>query len=114
MTKTFTSGLTGSGSLPGLQRFRIAEHHLWLAVVHGDNSVSADFTVGVFLKVAKAGAVRGAGSIADAPLAGRSAQRKELERLLIQLGRIQRSHGNANIRTKNWVEVFEIWQQRGI
>jgi len=56
----------------------------------------------------------GAGSIADAPLAGRSAQRKELERLLIKLGRIQLTHGNANIRTKNWVEVFEIWHQRGI
>jgi hypothetical protein len=42
----------------------------------------------------------GAGSIADQPFAGRSAQRKELERLLIQLGRIQLSHGNANIRTK--------------
>jgi hypothetical protein len=36
----------------------------------------------------------GAGSIADAPFAGRSAHRKELERLLIKLGRIQLTHGH--------------------
>jgi hypothetical protein len=56
----------------------------------------------------------GAGSIADQPFAGRSAQRKELERLLIQLGRIQLGHGKANIRTKNWVEAFEKWHQLGM
>jgi hypothetical protein len=41
----------------------------------------------------------GAGSIADQPFAGRSGQRQELERLLIQLGRIQLTNGNANIRS---------------
>ena len=56
----------------------------------------------------------GAGSIADQPFDGRSAQRNELERLLIRLGRIQLSHGNANIRTKNWVEAFEKWHQLGL
>jgi hypothetical protein len=56
----------------------------------------------------------GAGSIADQPLAGRSAQWKELEGLLIQLGKIQLSHGIANIRTKSGVETFEKWHQLGI
>lgn len=56
----------------------------------------------------------GAGSIADQPFVGRSAQRKELEGLLIQLGAFQLSHGIANIRTKNWVETFEKWRQLGI
>ena len=59
----------------------------------------------------------GAGSIADQAFltfAGRSEQRKELENLLIQLGRIQLSHGNANVRTKTGVEAFEKWRQLGI
>jgi hypothetical protein len=56
----------------------------------------------------------GAGSIADQAFDGRSEHRKELENLLIQLGRIQLSYGDANIRTKNWVEAFEKWHQRGI
>ena len=49
----------------------------------------------------------GAGSIADQPFLGRSTQRKELEKLLIQLGRLQLRDGNANVRTRTWVEVFE-------
>jgi hypothetical protein len=56
----------------------------------------------------------GAGSIADQPFVGRSAQRKELEDLLIQLGKTQLSGGIANVRTKSWVETFEKWHQRGI
>jgi len=56
----------------------------------------------------------GAGSIADQAFAGRSEQRKELEKLLIQLGRIQLSHGNANVRTRNWVDAFEKWRQLGM
>jgi hypothetical protein len=56
----------------------------------------------------------GAGSIADQPFDGRSVQRAELERLLIRLGRLQLGRGNANIRTKSWVEAFEKWQQLGI
>jgi hypothetical protein len=53
----------------------------------------------------------GAGSIADQPFAGRSTQRKELEKLLIQLGRLQLRDGNANVRTRTWVEAFEKWRQ---
>ena len=56
----------------------------------------------------------GAGSIADQAFAGRSQRRKELESLLIQLGRIQLRHGNANVRTVNWVEAFEKWRQLGV
>jgi hypothetical protein len=51
----------------------------------------------------------GAGSIADQPFGGRSTQRKELEKLLIQLGRLQLRDGNANVRTRQWVEAFEKW-----
>jgi hypothetical protein len=53
----------------------------------------------------------GAGSIADQPFAGRSTQRKELEKLLIQLGRLQLRDDNANVRTRSWVEAFEKWRQ---
>lgn len=53
----------------------------------------------------------GAGSIADQPFEGRSTQRKELEKLLIQLGRLQLRGGNANVRTRPWVEAFEKWHQ---
>ena len=56
----------------------------------------------------------GVGSIVDQAFDGRSEHRKELENLLIQLGRIQLSYGNANVRTKNWVEAFEKWHQREI
>ena len=53
----------------------------------------------------------GAGSIADQAFEGRSTQRKELEKLLIQLGRLQLRDGNANVRTRSWVEAFEKWRQ---
>lgn len=53
----------------------------------------------------------GAGSIADQPFAGRSTQRRELEKLLIQLGRLQLRDGSANVRTRAWVEAFEKWRQ---
>jgi len=56
----------------------------------------------------------GAGSIADQPFVGRASQRKELEGLLIQLGKTQLSHGIANIRTKSWVETFEKWHELSI
>ena len=56
----------------------------------------------------------GAGSIADQVFVGRSTQRQELEKLLIQLGRLQLRDGNANVRTRTWVEVFEKWRQLGI
>jgi hypothetical protein len=53
----------------------------------------------------------GAGSIADQPFEGRSPQRKELEKLVIQLGRLQLRDGSANVRTQSWVEAFEKWRQ---
>jgi len=53
----------------------------------------------------------GAGSIADQTFEGRSKQRKELEKLLIQLGRLQLRDGNVNVRTRTWVEAFEKWRQ---
>jgi hypothetical protein len=56
----------------------------------------------------------GSGSIADSPLPGRSAQRKELEKLLIRLGKIQLSYAKANIRTQSWVTTFEKWHELGI
>jgi hypothetical protein len=58
----------------------------------------------------------GAGSIADPPFtgSGRSTHRRELERLLILLGKTQLHHGNINPRTPSWVITFEHWQEAGI
>jgi hypothetical protein len=56
----------------------------------------------------------GAGSIADQPFTGNSTQRKELEQLLIRLGRVQIDAGNTNIRTESWVVAFEKWQKLGL
>jgi len=41
-------------------------------------------------------------------------QRKELEKLLIRLGRLQINAGNTNVRTESWVVAFEKWQQLGL
>src|ERR1700747_3299729 len=52
----------------------------------------------------------GAGSIADQPFAGRSTQRKELEKLLIPLGRLSRDRpllGGITTRSR-----FEVWTIR--
>jgi hypothetical protein len=56
----------------------------------------------------------GAGSIADQTFEGRSTQRKELEKLLIELGRLQLKDGSVNVRTLTWVETFEKWRQRNM
>jgi hypothetical protein len=52
----------------------------------------------------------GSGSIADQSLIDDRAQRKRLEGLLIQLGRLQLEVGKVNVRTRGWVEAFEEWR----
>ena|SRR6266850_2350961 len=58
----------------------------------------------------------GAGSIADQ--AGMKAQRtparREIERVLIDLGTEQVNLGKVNPRTAGWVKTFVEWRQRGI
>lgn len=49
----------------------------------------------------------GAGSIADQSLLNDSAQRKHLEKALVQLGRSQIKTGAVNARTELWVNAFE-------
>jgi hypothetical protein len=57
----------------------------------------------------------GSGSIADcAGGADRSEGRREVERLLIQLGNEQMRSGNANPRTEMWVTAFTTWEQAGV
>jgi len=56
----------------------------------------------------------GSGSIADLGFDGRSAERKELERLLIDLGDLQIRASQTNPRTQSWVKVFKSWRQSGI
>jgi hypothetical protein len=53
----------------------------------------------------------GAGSIADCAGGGeRSERRREIERVLIQLGNEQMRSGNVNPRTEMWVKAFTAWQ----
>jgi hypothetical protein len=56
----------------------------------------------------------GAGSIADQALGGRSAERLQLERLLIELGREQIAMGYANPRTEMWTSAFTEWHTQNI
>jgi hypothetical protein len=49
----------------------------------------------------------GAGSVADQELLEFPDARKQLESLLIRLGREQMSLGRMNVRTEMWVSVFE-------
>lgn len=56
----------------------------------------------------------GAGSVADQALSGRPEARKQLERLLIRLGREQMSVGSVNVRTEMWVAAFEKWSSEGL
>jgi hypothetical protein len=57
----------------------------------------------------------GSGSIADqACLTGRGETRKNLERLLIKLGNEQGRVGVVNVRTAEWVTVFEGWARERI
>ncbi len=52
----------------------------------------------------------GAGSIADQALIGREDLRKQLEDLMIRIGKTQMLMQLKNVRTEMWVDVFESWQ----
>ena len=60
----------------------------------------------------------GAGSVADQ--AGISRDRdvrvltKDIERTLIELGRMQIEAGRTNVRTAMWVDAFEHWHNTGV
>lgn len=60
----------------------------------------------------------GPGSIADQAGIGRGGEvhvlTKDIERALIQLGRLQIDAGRTNQRTKMWVEAFEHWHRSGV
>ena len=60
----------------------------------------------------------GAGSVADHGLIDRdgriAAERRDLEHLMIRLGREQIRLGKTNERTEMWVEAFEKWEAQGI
>jgi hypothetical protein len=57
----------------------------------------------------------GSGSIADcAGGADRSAGRRKIERLLIELGKEQIRSGKVNPRTEMWVTAFSNWEEKGI
>jgi len=57
----------------------------------------------------------GSGSIADcAGGAERSEARREIERVLIQIGRVQMRSGNVNPRTEMWLDAFTAWEKAGI
>jgi hypothetical protein len=58
----------------------------------------------------------GAGSVADCALVGgdRSEARREIECVLIRLGKEQIRAGNANSRTSMWVEAFTRWKEMGL
>lgn len=54
----------------------------------------------------------GAGSIADQALLENKSLRKELEILLIKLGKLQIAEGKVNVRTEMWVSAFEKWHSK--
>lgn len=56
----------------------------------------------------------GAGSVADQALLEFPDARRQLETLLIRLGRSQMSLGRVNVRTEMWVSAFEKWHEEGI
>src|ERR1051325_5889766 len=84
-------------------------HSEWFASLVRNALTSSPQTLEEFLRSNELWG--GAGSIADQAFVGRSrsTQRNELEKLLIQLGRLQLRDGNANVRTRFWVEAFEKW-----
>ena len=53
----------------------------------------------------------GAGSISDQALLENKPFRKELEVLLIKLGRLQIAKDKVNVRTSMWVNAFEKWHK---
>ncbi len=56
----------------------------------------------------------GAGSVADQGVLEFPEARRQLETLLIRLGREQMSLGRVNVRTEMWVTAFEKWKAEGI
>ena len=56
----------------------------------------------------------GAGSVADQAVFEIPDARRELESLMIDLGREQMSLGRVNVRTEMWVTAFEKWKAAGI
>lgn len=56
----------------------------------------------------------GAGSVADQGVLEFSGARRQLETLLIRLGREQMSLAKVNVRTEMWVTAFEKWKAEGI
>jgi hypothetical protein len=65
----------------------------------------------------------GSGSVAGSAFAyneknahwpNREKNRAALERLMINLGRLQIAAGLVNVRTQRWVEAFEQWRDSGI
>lgn len=58
----------------------------------------------------------GAGSIADQAVmhSGRGVERRDIERVLIDLGKEQVAQGNVNPRTVSWINAFIEWRKNGI
>jgi hypothetical protein len=56
----------------------------------------------------------GAGSVADQAVLEFPDARRQLDTLLIRLGREQISLGRVNVRTETWVSAFEKWQAERI
>jgi hypothetical protein len=55
-----------------------------------------------------------AGWVADQAVLEFPDARRQLETLLIRLGREQMSLGRTNVRTAMWVSAFEKWRAEGI
>ncbi|MFA6545210.1 MAG: hypothetical protein WCS99_12400 [Limisphaerales bacterium] len=55
----------------------------------------------------------GAGSVADQAVLEFPDARRQLETLLIRLGRAQMNLGRVNVRTEMWVLAFEKWHEEG-
>ena len=56
----------------------------------------------------------GAGSIVDQALIETRESRRNIEKLLAELGEIQLKHGIVNVRTEMWTTTFREWQKQGI
>jgi hypothetical protein len=56
----------------------------------------------------------GAGSVADQAVLEDPEARKQLEGLMIRLGREQMGLGRVNVRTEMWVSAFEKWRNMKI
>src|SRR5204863_9853066 len=56
----------------------------------------------------------GAGSVADQAVLELPDARRQLETLLIRLGREQMSLRRVNVRTDMWLPAFQKWQAEGV